>query len=106
MNLQITPHELFELINTRAPIQLIDVREIDEFNLCKIEDSFNIPLSTLLESLLELDNTKKIITICHHGVRSLKAAMLLKDNGFENVESLQGGVNAWAQMIDPLMTRY
>lgn len=99
----ITPNELIKNMND---YQLIDVRQPSEFVICKIDGSVNIPLDQLLNRLDEINRDKIIIMICHHGVRSLNAAMLLKSVGFNNVLSLSGGVEKWAIEIDKTMKRY
>ena len=47
-----------------------------------------------------------IVFYCHHGVRSVQALLYLRQQGFDNVRSMKGGIDAWAQQIDPGMTRY
>ncbi len=105
-NLQLNPQELKTLMDSGEKILLLDVRESDEYNFCKIFGSFNFPLTTLLQNLDKIDSNMPIVTICHHGIRSMKALMILKENGFENIASLRGGVEAWALAIDPTMKRY
>ena len=86
---------------------ILDVREKWEFDICHIEGS-------LLGRELELDafiqnmrtSGKEVIAVCHHGVRSFSAAMYLKQQGIENVKSLAGGLDRWAQVIDETMSRY
>lgn len=86
---------------------LLDVREKWEFDICHLKDSvlgLELELQDFLNSVKESD--KEVITICHHGVRSFSAAMYLKQQGIENVKSLAGGLDRWAQVIDEAMKRY
>ena len=56
----------------------------------------------------ELDawRRKRIVIHCHHGGRSARACGLLRDQGFEQVENLAGGIDAWSQSVDPSVPRY
>lgn len=104
--MSIPPLELKNLMDKGMNLQLLDVREKDEFNFCKISGSFNISLSLLMQHFEKLDQTLPVVTICHHGVRSMRAANLLKENGFTHVANLEGGVEQWAKDVDPSMPRY
>lgn len=101
-----TPEELKKLLDSEHPMILVDVRLDWEYKTCHIESSVNISLINLTQHLTQLPNDKLIVTICHHGVRSNKAADILRSAGFQNVTSLKGGVDAWAQRVDPLMKQY
>jgi rhodanese-related sulfurtransferase len=107
MVLEISPVSLKEKLQTNQEMILIDVRQSWEYKICHIEGSQNIPLTALPDVVEEIPNGKMIVTICHHGVRSKQAAFMLSQfGGFSHVVSLQGGVEAWAQEIDPTMERY
>jgi len=54
----------------------------------------------------ELDPEKETVVICHHGIRSRQVAIYLEQQGFNNVINLEGGVQAWAQDVDPTMNKY
>ncbi len=54
----------------------------------------------------ELDPEQEIITVCHHGVRSLTALGILVKNGFTNVKNLTGGIDAYSVTADPSIPRY
>ena len=88
------------------PIVLIDVREPWEHELCHIEGSKLIPLSTLRNAIEELDPTAPTVLICHHGMRSMQAAFVLRSLGFESLINLQGGIDSWANAVDTSMARY
>jgi rhodanese-related sulfurtransferase len=90
----------------REPPLLLDVREPWEFALCRIEGSQSIPLGTLLARLASLDCRRPTVCVCHHGTRSLHAAMALEQRGCGDVYNLIGGVDAWARHIDPSMAVY
>ncbi|MGN6393160.1 MAG: molybdopterin-synthase adenylyltransferase MoeB [Gemmatimonadales bacterium] len=85
---------------------LVDVREPHEWDIVHIEGARLIPLSQLPDRLGELDGHAEIVTQCHHGSRSLKALEILRGAGFNKVRSLAGGIDAWAERIEPGMARY
>jgi len=85
---------------------LVDVREPHEWEIAHIEGARLIPLSQLPDRLGELDGHAEIVTQCHHGSRSLKALEILRGAGFNKVRSLAGGIDAWAERIEPGMARY
>jgi adenylyltransferase/sulfurtransferase len=103
---EITPRELAQRVQTRADLQLVDVREPFELEICRLAGALHIPLRDLPSRLGELDARRDIVTICHHGVRSLRAREILRGAGFGNVRSLRGGVDAWAVEVDAAMQRY
>jgi len=76
---------------------LLDVREEAEFSADHMRDARNIPLAQLASRLSELDKfkSKTVITVCNAGVQSLKASSVLKNAGFADVYSLEGGFAAW-----------
>jgi sulfur-carrier protein adenylyltransferase/sulfurtransferase len=85
---------------------VVDVREPHEWEIAHIEGARLIPLSQLPDRLNELDGHAEIVTHCHHGARSLKALEILKGAGYGKVRSLAGGIDAWAERIEPGMARY
>ena len=103
----ISPEELKELLDlgTNAP-RLIDVREPWEYAICRIEGSENIPLEELPARTGELDRDRETVFICHHGMRSRQIAGWLESMGFLRALNLDGGVDAWAQSVDPDMQQY
>jgi rhodanese-related sulfurtransferase len=97
---------LRDLISSGVEIQLIDVREPWEVELCRIAGSRSIPLGDLQRRAAEVDADKTTVVICHHGMRSYHATMWLRQNGFDNALNLSGGIDAWARDIEPGMQRY
>jgi sulfur-carrier protein adenylyltransferase/sulfurtransferase len=85
---------------------LIDVREPLEAEIAQIDGARNIPLRELPARLAELPGHGAIVTLCHHGPRSLKAREILKGAGFANVRSLAGGIDAWSRDVDSDVPRY
>lgn len=89
-----------------GPVELLDVREPWEYQVCRIEGSRLVPLSQLPSRVGELDPARTTVVICHHGVRSLRAAAWLEHGGFADVVNLSGGIDAWARTVDPDMAVY
>ncbi len=103
---QISPLELKQKKEQGEPFLLLDVREQVEFQFARIPDSTLIPLAQLPSRLGELNPDQEIVTVCHHGVRSLTALGILVKNGFTNVKNLTGGIDAYSVMADPSIPRY
>jgi len=85
---------------------LLDVREPWEFAIAHLPGAILLPLGELPARLMALPRDRELITICHHGLRSLAARSFLVGAGFPRVRSLAGGVDAWATEVDPAMPRY
>ena len=104
---QLSPQQVLELIekNEIKPV-LLDVREDFENEICAIEGSINIPLHKIPEAVEELDPQQEYVLICHHGLRSQRAGVILSSQGFEKLINLVGGIDAWACNIAPEMKRY
>jgi rhodanese-related sulfurtransferase len=86
---------------------LVDVRESWEVRLCPFPGALHIPLGALPErGPEELDPSRETVLVCHHGVRSLQAALVLKGAGFSSVWSLRGGTDLYSRDVDPTLPRY
>ena len=89
----------------RAEIQLIDVREPYEREICHIGGEL-IPLSKVRSLTDQLNKSTPIIFYCKSGGRSEKALNIFLDSGFENVRHLEGGILSWQATIDHNLSRY
>lgn len=103
---QLSASELQEKLNKQEDIQLLDVREADEFAYAHIEGSQWIPLSLVPLRVDELDAKRDIVVICHHGVRSMQASAYLERCGFSRIFNLTGGIDAWSVACDSSVPRY
>ncbi|WP_174873048.1 rhodanese-like domain-containing protein [Vogesella oryzae] len=105
---EITARDLADWLadESRAKPLLLDVREDWELALCRIDGSQQMQMHLVPLRHNELPDDVPIVTICHHGVRSFQVGLYLQNAGFENVQSLRGGVDAWANEVDPAMARY
>lgn len=102
----ITVTELQRKLSDRSPLTILDVREPFEFEIARIEGAKLIPLQQLAERLSELAVDQEIVAVCKSGVRSAHAVQLLQRGGFKKCFNLAGGVDAWADQIDPSMQKY
>lgn len=103
---EITPTELKAKLDRGDDFLLIDVREPNEFELCRIPTAQLIPLGTIPQRMGELDPDAEIVVQCRSGKRSADALMFLQANGFTNLTNLKGGILAWADEVDPTITKY
>ncbi|SDZ48708.1 Rhodanese-related sulfurtransferase [Evansella caseinilytica] len=93
---QISAADLKKIVKTKNR-QFVDVRTPAEYNGNHIPGFKNIPVTDLVRGHQELSRDKEIIFICHSGVRSLKAAKILKKLGFEKITNVKGGMTSWQQ---------
>ena len=103
---EIDVHTLGDARSNGVAHTLLDVREEDEVAVCSIADSLRIPMRQVPQHLADLPREHPLIIMCHHGSRSDQVAHFLRSNGFTNVHNLAGGIDAWAQIMDPDMARY
>lgn len=102
---ELTPQAVAALRDT-TEIQIIDVREPWEYELCHIEGTLHIPLGQIPARLAELASDRPLIVLCHHGMRSLQVAHYLLSQGYQDVTNLSGGIDAWARDVDPALALY
>lgn len=76
-------------------IQYIDVRTPMEYKAHHKKPFKNIPLADLKKRIDELDQNKEVVVICQSGMRSMKAAKILSKKGFNKINNVKGGMNAW-----------
>lgn len=103
---KITIREVNALREQGELFQLLDIREEWERNLVKIDGSLFIPMDQLPLRIAELDKTDKIVIYCHTGVRSAAVTAYLMGQGFEDVNNMAGGIDAWAREIDSSLPLY
>ena len=87
-------------------IRIIDVRDPDEYEISHIKGIPQIPLDTLPQRFTELDPNTQYYIHCKSGMRSMKALKFLREQGFKYIKSVKGGINAWADEIDPNVPKY
>ena len=105
-DMQISAKEVNERVGRGDKLLLIDVREQWEYDLAKIPGAKLIPLGTLPANLNALLDADEVICYCHHGMRSLDAAVWLRQQGVESAKSMAGGIERWSLEVDPQVPRY
>ncbi|MGD0016756.1 MAG: molybdopterin-synthase adenylyltransferase MoeB [Verrucomicrobiia bacterium] len=94
------------MLDRKEDFAFVDVRNPDERTICKIEGTKLIPLPDLPQRLKELPKDKLIIFHCHYGGRSMRALKFLRSQGYTKLKNLSGGIDRWAERIEPNMPRY
>lgn len=103
---ELTVQELKEMLSSGNEVQVVDVREPEEFKICNLGGEL-IPLGELPKQAGRISRTKPVVVICHHGFRSAQAINYLTQRlGFDNLLNLKGGIHAWAVEVDPDMNVY
>ena len=104
---EVTVHELKRALDDpKLGIQILDVREPNEYQIARIPGAQLVPLSTLPKQIAELDPNQPYYLHCKGGVRSLKALQFLREQGFKHLKSVKGGITAWSDEIDHTVPRY
>lgn len=105
--IEITVEETQRLLaNAAGDTLLIDVREPYEVDICSIAGAKVISLRQIPEHVSALPRDKHLLIHCHHGGRSMRAVEFLRAKGFPRVSNVGGGIDAWAERLDPTMRRY
>jgi rhodanese-related sulfurtransferase len=103
---EITALELKTRLAHSSKIQLVDVREPSEFEICNLGGEL-IPLGELPKQTSRIRRDIPVVMICHHGFRSAQAINYLSQRfGYENLLNLKGGIHAWATQVDSNMAIY
>ncbi|MGQ0828716.1 MAG: rhodanese-like domain-containing protein [Bacteroidota bacterium] len=102
---EVTVSELKKLKDEKANFQLIDIREEHELEIAEIGGE-HIPMGDVMDSLDKISKDKQVIIHCRSGARSGAICNALEAEGFTNVFNLKGGIIAWANEIDPSVTKY
>jgi rhodanese-related sulfurtransferase len=86
----------------------LDCREQQEYDTARIPGTTLLPMSELQDRVAELHaaRNQRVVVHCHHGGRSLRVARWLRSQGFDQAQSLAGGIDAWSQQVDPGIPRY
>jgi adenylyltransferase/sulfurtransferase len=103
---ELTVEELKQRLDLKEELFILDVRNPEEIQICRLPGSTVIPLPALPQRFGELDRNRELIVHCKSGMRSQKAIQFLRQQGFTKLKNLKGGILAWAERIDPSMPRY
>ena len=104
---EISATELKRRMDAGEDIQLIDVRQPEEWAFAKIEGAKLIPLGEIMNRMDEIDDNRETVLHCKMGMRSARAVEALQQAGFKgNVKNLKGGITAWSNEVDPKIPKY
>ena len=104
---EITASELKAAMDAGADIQLIDVRQPDEYAFAKIDGAKLIPLGEIIARMDELDASRETVVHCKMGGRSARAIEALERSGYTGtMKNLVGGITAWSNEVDPSVPKY
>jgi sulfur-carrier protein adenylyltransferase/sulfurtransferase len=109
---KLTARELADRLATGEDLFLLDVREREEYDLCRLDGSVHIPVSLIPAAAGQgnrsrIPTDRPVVVYCHHGIRSANVAnYLYAQAGYTNLYNLEGGIHAWAKEIEPEMATY
>jgi sulfur-carrier protein adenylyltransferase/sulfurtransferase len=103
---EITVLELKQRLDRGDKLFILDVRNPEEFQICRLPGSILLPLPELAQRMGELAKDQEMVVHCKSGMRSAKAIAFLKQQGFQKLMNLKGGILAWADQIDRDMPKY
>jgi rhodanese-related sulfurtransferase len=106
--IEISVQAVKQMMDAGEQFLLLDCREQNEYDLCKIEGSTLIPMGETPERLEELrpHERARVVVQCHHGGRSMQVTQYLRAQGFTAVQNMAGGIDAWSVEIDQEIARY
>ncbi len=100
-----TVTELKAMMDSGADFQLIDVREPHEADICNIK-GLMISMNDIPDNIDKIAKDKPVVIYCRSGARSGRIVDYLESQGFDNLYNLRGGILAWADEVDPSMSKY
>lgn len=104
---EITVTELKKPLDSGADIQLIDVRERDEYAFASIDGAKLIPLGEIIKRMDELDQSRDTVIHCKMGGRSARAIEAMERSGYTgSLKNLVGGITAWSNEVDNSIPKY
>jgi rhodanese-related sulfurtransferase len=107
MDYEISVADMKSLQDAGQDLAVVDVREPWEYEVARIAGSKHIPMGDIPARFnQELDPEDHIVVVCHHGVRSMNVTAWLRQQGFEKVQSLRGGLDRWSREIDSTVPTY
>lgn len=106
---EISPRDAAALIKSGRPVVVVDVRTLPELEISALPTPVtHIPLDQIERRAdeIEAEPGTEVLVLCHHGVRSLKAALALRALGFPDARSIAGGIELWSLAVDAAVPRY
>jgi len=106
MDHEIQPEEVKRLRDAGVQFTFLDCREPWEYQTAHIEGARHIPMQDIPARIQEFDPEDHIVVICHHGVRSMNVTAWLRQEGYQNAQSMAGGIDRWSRLIDSSVPIY
>jgi adenylyltransferase/sulfurtransferase len=103
---EMTPTQLKQRLDHGEALYVLDVRNPEEFQICRIPGSTLLPLPELARRFDEVPRDRDVVVHCKSGMRSAKAIAFLKQQGYSKLTNLKGGILAWSDQVDPGMPKY
>lgn len=105
---EVTPRQVRAMRDAGDGLVLVDCRTAKEYDVARIDGAVLLPLQQFQQAVEELEDDKDrpMVVFCHHGVRSLRMTLALREVGFTDVRSMAGGIDLWSVDIDPGVPRY
>ena len=106
---QLSPKELADRLQAGEQWLLLDVRQPEEWEICNLSHrgkALLAPLNMLPAYQQQIPADTPVAVYCHHGIRSQYAIQYLQQQGFTQLYNLSGGIDAWADEVEPEMERY
>ena len=111
---EISPLDVVKKQKSKEDFVLLDVREENEFNIAKISDPrvCLVPMTQLAREGVAAfppvlnDNKQQVVVFCHLGSRSTQVVSWMKNNGWDNVLNMTGGIDAYSRFVNPDIRRY
>lgn len=105
---EVHPRDVKQWLDEKQELLIIDVRRQNEWDATHLPAATLVPLDQLEAKLdtLAAWKERRVVVHCHHGVRSMNAAILLRRKGFQKVYSMAGGIDAWSLLVAPAVRRY
>ena len=104
--LEIPIEELRRMREEGETHTLLDIREPHELEISALPGSLDIPMGSVPDRVDELPKEGTIAVLCRTGNRSMKVTMWLRQQGYDGATNVGGGINAWAERIDPSLPQY
>jgi glyoxylase-like metal-dependent hydrolase (beta-lactamase superfamily II)/rhodanese-related sulfurtransferase len=102
----VSPQDLRRLVESGAPLLLLDVRSVEERKVVHLPRDRHVPLDTIADSLASLPRDRPIVAYDHFGAQARRAARFLQDRGFPLAVALEGGVEEYSRAADSNLPRY
>lgn len=106
LDYEISAQEAANLLKD-GKVRMVDVREPWELATASINGAMAMPMGEVpARAHQELDPEERMIIVCHHGVRSMNVTVWLRNQGFDQAQSMRGGIDAWSSEVDRSVPKY